>query len=430
MAKKRLYEILNVAPDASTRDIVKAFRIAALRTHPDKLAGLSESEREKATSSFVQLQHAYEILKDAERRKKYDDFGWEGEEDAAFAAAYEFYKGPISSEDIEDFSKTYKNSAAEEEDLLEFYNKYVRLAAPQPSPSHRHKGDITDVLMYIPLSEASDLERFVKFYESKIASEELKTTSRFTKTSSAASLKQIKLKYKKKMQREAKRSQSSESFEDLTAKIMANRKKREEGFASFLSDMEQKYSAKLNLAYLKCWRLVRLFHPWLQLRVAGRCERLDLRGTHVIPHVHTRRLAKQRRFHRRGFTPNCSLLAETTTKAPRPLVVPKPVKPAKSSAADGHAVSRLAEPTERTCISPNHAGGTRLAERVRRATRLSEAVGGEGRGVERRCLAEAGGTKAASATLRLPEACGGQAAPAVALPEPVRREGPRVEPLR
>ncbi|CDR95208.1 DnaJ protein, putative [Babesia bigemina] len=247
MGNGKLYEILGVESSASTRDIVKAYRIAALKTHPDKLAGLSEEEREKASASFVQLQHAYEILKDEERRKQYDDFGsvtegWEGEEQAAFAAAYEYYKGPISSEDIDDFCATYKHSQAEEEDLLEYYKK--------------HDGDIIDILSYIPLSEAGDLDRFVKFYQDKIESKDLESTKRFAKTSSAKSVKEIKQKYKKSMQRESKRAKSSGSFEELTAQILvsaaakkphepqANRKKRQNDFTSLIGDLEKKYGAK------------------------------------------------------------------------------------------------------------------------------------------------------------------------------------------
>ncbi|GBE61577.1 domain containing protein, putative [Babesia ovata] len=291
MGNGKLYEILGVESDASTRDIVKAYRIAALKTHPDKLAGLSEEEREKAAASFVQLQHAYEILKDEERRKQYDDFGWEGEEQAAFAAAYEYYKGPISSEDIDDFCATYKHSTAEEEDLLEFYKKCV-LPRHTPLTIHRHDGNITDILSYIPLSESSDLDRFVKFYQEKIESkaschlawlhafQDLESTKRFTKTSSAKSIKEIKQKYKKSMQRESKRAKSSGSFEDLTAQISANRKKRQNDFTSLIGDLEKKYGAKLTSNFLAAYAIS--IHG-SSLALQGRVRGSILGATGLLP---------------------------------------------------------------------------------------------------------------------------------------------------
>ncbi|GFE54658.1 hypothetical protein protein, putative [Babesia ovis] len=226
MANTKLYEILGVEPNASTRDIVKAYRIAALKTHPDKLSKLSEDQREKAKASFIQLQHAYDILKDDERREKYDKYGWDGEKDDAFMAAYEYYKDPLTTEDIDDFAKTYKSSAAEKEDLIDFYNK--------------HNGDITEILLYIPLSEAKDLDRFVKFYQDKIASDDLEATPKFKKSSTADAIKAIKQKYNKKMQKESKCSNERDNFDDLAAQIMANRKKREQDFSSVISNLEKK----------------------------------------------------------------------------------------------------------------------------------------------------------------------------------------------
>ncbi len=64
---KDYYGILGVSRDASSNEIRKArFRLAHLY-HPDKNPG-DEGCRHK----FVELQEAYEVLKDDEKRKKYD----------------------------------------------------------------------------------------------------------------------------------------------------------------------------------------------------------------------------------------------------------------------------------------------------------------------------------------------------------------------
>ncbi|AFZ81096.1 hypothetical protein BEWA_005040 [Theileria equi strain WA] len=226
----KLYAILGVDQTATTRDIVKAYRLAALKSHPDKTSNLDEKARAEAKTHFIQLQHAYDILKDDEKRKNYDLYGWEGEEDVAFAAAYEFYKSPIKEEDIIDFSKTYKGSKAEEEDLLDFYKK--------------NDGSLTNILFSIPLSEADDLDRFVSFYKENIKSKTIESTDKFTKTSQAKTLKNIRNKYKSKCKKDASVEDDGDDFDSLAAQIMANRKKRADTFSSLITNLESKYGNK------------------------------------------------------------------------------------------------------------------------------------------------------------------------------------------
>ena len=67
------YKVLGVARDASSREIKKAYRDAALKYHPDKIpADATEAERDAMTSKFQEIATAYEILSDDELRKKYD----------------------------------------------------------------------------------------------------------------------------------------------------------------------------------------------------------------------------------------------------------------------------------------------------------------------------------------------------------------------
>ncbi|XP_052012845.1 dnaJ homolog subfamily C member 1 [Apodemus sylvaticus] len=61
------YEFLGVQQDASSADIRKAYRKLSLTLHPDK------NKDENAETQFRQLVAIYEVLKDEERRQRYDD---------------------------------------------------------------------------------------------------------------------------------------------------------------------------------------------------------------------------------------------------------------------------------------------------------------------------------------------------------------------
>ncbi len=64
------YELLGVKKDASPADIKKAYRKLALKYHPDKNRGDKEAE-----GKFKEINEAYAVLSDAEKRKQYDLYG-------------------------------------------------------------------------------------------------------------------------------------------------------------------------------------------------------------------------------------------------------------------------------------------------------------------------------------------------------------------
>lgn len=70
---KDYYEILGVKRDAKEKEIKRAFRKLAVQFHPDK------NKDKDAEAKFVEIAKAYEVLSDPEKRKRYDQFGDDGE---------------------------------------------------------------------------------------------------------------------------------------------------------------------------------------------------------------------------------------------------------------------------------------------------------------------------------------------------------------
>src|ERR687884_768106 len=67
---KTLYDTLGVKKDASAEEIKKAYRKLAAQYHPDKNPGDAAAEER-----FKEVQNAYDVLSDDEKRKQYDRFG-------------------------------------------------------------------------------------------------------------------------------------------------------------------------------------------------------------------------------------------------------------------------------------------------------------------------------------------------------------------
>ena len=74
MAEKRdYYEVLGLQKGASEDEIKKAFRQLAKKYHPDLNPGDKEAE-----AKFKEVNEAYEVLSDKEKRQRYDQFGFAG----------------------------------------------------------------------------------------------------------------------------------------------------------------------------------------------------------------------------------------------------------------------------------------------------------------------------------------------------------------
>jgi molecular chaperone DnaJ len=78
VSKNDYYEVLGVSRTASEKEIATAYRKLAIRYHPD-----SNPDDPMATEKFKEAAEAYEVLRDAEKRARYDRYGHAGVAGAA-----------------------------------------------------------------------------------------------------------------------------------------------------------------------------------------------------------------------------------------------------------------------------------------------------------------------------------------------------------
>lgn len=89
MSKKDYYEVLGVSKNASKDEIKKAYRKLAKEYHPDR------NKEAGAEDKFKEVQEAYDILSDEQKRSAYDQYG--------FAGTQAFGGGGFSGGGMEDF---------------------------------------------------------------------------------------------------------------------------------------------------------------------------------------------------------------------------------------------------------------------------------------------------------------------------------------
>ena len=88
MKYKDYYKTLGVAKNASQEDIKKAYRKLAVKYHPDKNKGNQQAE-----DRFKEVAEAYEVLKDPEKRNKYDTMGANWKQYEQYGNAWDGFGG-------------------------------------------------------------------------------------------------------------------------------------------------------------------------------------------------------------------------------------------------------------------------------------------------------------------------------------------------
>ena len=91
-----LYEVLGVDRNASAEEIKKAYRVLAMKYHPDRNQGDAAAEKK-----FQQINNAYSVLSDESKRRQYDLYGSSsmsgsyGPSSSDYRAQYDYTENPF-----------------------------------------------------------------------------------------------------------------------------------------------------------------------------------------------------------------------------------------------------------------------------------------------------------------------------------------------
>jgi len=98
MANKRdYYEVLGVSRSASADELKKAYRKLAMQYHPDR-----NPDNKEAAETFKEVCEAYEVLSDADKRQRYDQYGHDGMKSAFGPGGFDFGRDFSHAGDFQD----------------------------------------------------------------------------------------------------------------------------------------------------------------------------------------------------------------------------------------------------------------------------------------------------------------------------------------
>ncbi|KAG0648939.1 putative J domain-containing [Hyphodiscus hymeniophilus] len=235
------YAVLGIEKTATADEIKSAYRKAALKHHPDKAA---PNKQEEAKVRFQELAFAYAVLSDPIRRKRYDVTGSTSESlqaDGDFSWS-DFYRSQyadiVTPDAIETFSKQYRGSDEEGDDVLAAYEKF--------------RGKMSKVYQVVMLSNMlEDEDRFRGYIDEAIASGDVETYSAYADESAKQREERFN-KARKVAEREEKealveadkhkKAAKKESSEDSLMAIIRGRQAERNG--AFMDAFAEKWGAQ------------------------------------------------------------------------------------------------------------------------------------------------------------------------------------------
>jgi molecular chaperone DnaJ len=115
MPKKDYYTILGVPKSATDEDIKKSYRKLAMQYHPDKNPGKEQWANEK----FKEINEAYGVLGNPDKRKQYDQFGTTGD-------AADVFGSHTTQSTFEDIMQQFNGQGLNTEFLDSVFGDFLR----------------------------------------------------------------------------------------------------------------------------------------------------------------------------------------------------------------------------------------------------------------------------------------------------------------
>ncbi len=146
------YNVLGVGRTANIADIKKAYRKLALKYHPDK-----NQSNPKSKEEFIKIQEAYEVLKDAGKKKKYDELYdlKKAEPKSTQSKSYDnLYDTYSDYYGFSDYSKDAYETEGEESFFSSFFKHFFSRRKKQYDYSYLYKGKDSKGKITIDLEEA------------------------------------------------------------------------------------------------------------------------------------------------------------------------------------------------------------------------------------------------------------------------------------
>uniref|UniRef100_A0AAG5D131 J domain-containing protein n=1 Tax=Anopheles atroparvus TaxID=41427 RepID=A0AAG5D131_ANOAO len=223
---KDIYELFGVDKSASEQEIKKAYYRLSLKTHPDRVPAADQKE---ATEKFKVLSKLYNVLSNKDSRAIYDERGTvdDGDDTSTnwLARWQQFFK-PLTTEDIDNYKKSYIGSETERGDIKKTYLN--------------GKGCKNYMMQTVPFMMCEDEPRIEEIVRKMIDDKEVPEYTAFTKEPKAKRDRRHK-KYAREAEL-ASEMQKSEDFSALEKQLAERGAQRQANFTSFIDALEAKYA--------------------------------------------------------------------------------------------------------------------------------------------------------------------------------------------